>query len=48
MNSFAPFWLVGESATLLAYKGGRLLMQGDARAAVSDSRVGLRNTLQCK
>lgn len=28
MNSFAPFQLVGESATLLEYKGNRLLMHG--------------------
>lgn len=52
MNSFAPFSLVGESATLPAYKGGRLLMQVEARA-VSDSRppsphrLRLRATCAC-
>ncbi|KAJ0179408.1 hypothetical protein K1T71_005120 [Dendrolimus kikuchii] len=40
MNSFAPFSLVGESATLPEYKDRRLLMQGDA-CAVTDSRRGL-------
>lgn len=40
MNSFAPFSLVGESATLPAYKDSRLLIHDDA-CAVTDSRPGL-------
>lgn len=40
MNSFAPFSLVGESATLPEYKDRRLLMHGDV-CAVTDSRHGL-------
>lgn len=43
MNSFAPFSLVGESATLPEYKDRRLLMHDDA-CAVTDSRRGLPTT----
>lgn len=38
VNSFAPFSPVGESATLVEYKDGRLLMQGNAWA-VTDPKL---------